>query len=80
MTDASAHAIVALHGDMWATVLYEPLYSGADVYLPAVGPVSPAYRAFEGPAEWLRDRGYDVVSWKAIRFPYEGFRAELREL
>jgi hypothetical protein len=76
MTEASAYANAIPHGDKWLTVLYKPLYAGASVFLPTVGPVTPASRVFEGPAEWLREQGYEVESWTAVSNGC--FRAELR--
>jgi hypothetical protein len=67
------------HGDTtWLTILRKPLHAGSPTYIPTVGPVTPGNLGFEGPAEWLRDQGYDVTSWGAG--PNGGFRAELRRL
>lgn len=64
-------------GGMWSTILWRPLYAGSSTYFPIRGPVTPRSHGFEEPAEWLRDRGFDVVSWRAAG---TGFRAELRKM
>lgn len=74
-----AYADMVRHGSTaWRTVLRKPLYPGSAVYLPTPGPVTPGNQGFEGPAEWLREQGYDVVSWR--EGDNGGFRAELRGL
>lgn len=62
----------------WRTTLYRPLYTGASMYLPTKGPVTPGAHGFEGPAEWLREQGYDVTAWGVGA--NGGFRAELKRL
>lgn len=75
----SAFADVVRHGRAsWRTILRKPLYPGSVVYMPTLGPVTSEEQGFEGPAEWLREQGYDVTSWRAG--PHDGFRAELRRM
>lgn len=79
MTDTGAYADVVPHGNTtWLTVLRKRLHPDSPVYLPTLGPVTKRDRGFEVPAEWLREQGYDVASWRAG--PNGGFRAKLRKL
>lgn len=75
---SQAWADMRRHGSGWRTTLYKPLYTGASMFLPVGSTDTYAREGFEGPAEWLREQGYDVKAWGAGA--NGGFRAELRRM